>query len=264
MATFDSIPPEGITNVDEWLACRLGKLTASRAADAFRRTKTGWSKERENYKLELICERLTGMSKPVFQSEAMLEGQAREHDALARYAAHCGAKIETPWFVAHPTIKFAGCSPDGHVGDEGMVQIKAPLAHTHLRTLLTKEIDPDYIVQMNWELACNPKRQWNDYVSYCPTFPQPLRMFTQRVYRDDVLIAGMEEMARAFLAEIDETIKSLGPLPNYEATFLQNANVNAVSLYTYVKHLESQDMPDSAYSGIDSLIASGAVKRGMK
>lgn len=263
MATFDSIPPEGITNVDEWLACRLGKLTASRAADAFRRTKTGWSKERENYKLELICERLTGMAKPVFQSEAMIEGQQREHDALARYAAHCGAKIETPWFVAHPTIKFAGCSPDGHVGDDGMVQIKAPLAHTHLRTLLTKEIDPDYIVQMNWELACNPKRQWNDYVSYCPTFPQPLRMFTRRIYRDDVLIAGMEEMARAFLAEIEDTIKSLGITAPFPQNWGQDFKGYS-EIFRDAPHIESQEMPDSAYSGIDSLIASGAVKRGMK
>lgn len=212
MSTFDSIPPEGITNVDEWLACRLGKVTASRVWQVVKRTKTGWSAYRENYKMELIADRLTGMVRDTYKSEAMLWGQQTEPDAIARYNASAGVTVNTStWFLPHPKLAWAGCSPDGLVGDDGMVQVKCPDSKTHVETLLGKEPDPDYVTQCQWELACSG-RQWNDLLSYDPRVPSPIRLYRFRVHRDDVLIAQLEEMVRVFLDEIAIAIASLGTL----------------------------------------------------
>ena len=253
MATYD-IPPGGIQNMDEWLRIRLGRLTASRVADAFRRTQKGWSKDRENYRMELIAERLTGMAKHVYVSEAMTDGQLHEGDARRLYEQRYGVVVETPWFVPHPTIKDAGCSPDGAVGTEGMVQIKSPLAHTHLATLLNKTIDDDYLKQMQWEMACC-QRQWSDYLSFNPTFPAPLRLYVERVYRDDKLIAEMESMAREFLDGIAATIKALG---DFEMPKIEEPTREPAAEMGW-----SENVPASDFSSIETLIASGALKRGL-
>lgn len=137
MSTFD-VPPSNITNVDEWLAARLGQCTASRIGDATRRLqKGGWGKDRENYKMELIAERLSGQSKQRYISEAMIFGQQVEADALLAYAARAKAEVDTSvWFVPHPTIEWSGCSPDALVGDEGMAQIKCPETSTFVKALV--------------------------------------------------------------------------------------------------------------------------------
>lgn len=221
MSTFE-IAPENITNVDEWLQCRLGKVTASRAADVVRRTKTGWAASRANYRMEIIAERLTGMRIERYQSQAMVWGQQTEGDAIARYSATHGARVDvSSWFVPHSTIRMAGCSPDGLVGTDGMVQVKCPETKTHIETLLSKEVDEDYIKQVQWEMACC-KRQWSDFISYDPRLPQSLRLFVQRVYRDDVLISSMEEMVLSFLDEIEEAIISLGGFALDAAEHLRN------------------------------------------
>jgi hypothetical protein len=115
----------------EWLDARCGKATASRIADILAVKKDGKpTAERERYLMELVGERLTGLTTQHYLTGPMLEGSEREPQAADAYAFLHGADVEKVGFVEHPTIAMAGASPDRLVGDVGLVEIKCPDA-TH-------------------------------------------------------------------------------------------------------------------------------------
>lgn len=192
----------------EWHQARLGKLTASRIKDAVARTKTGWGASRANLMATLICERLTGQPTPSFTSDAMRWGTETEPQARAAYSLNTGIDVEEIGFIDHAAISMAGASPDGLIGDVGLLEIKCPNTATHLDTLLRGDCPADYIPQMQWQMACTA-RGWCDFASFDPRLPEPMRLFVVRVHRDEALIAELETMAREFLAELDGKVETL-------------------------------------------------------
>lgn len=199
---------EMIQGSPEWIAARLGKVTASRIADVIARTKTGWSAYRGKYMIELIAERLTGEPSPAYVSPAMRWGTVTEPEARAAYEFETDATIEAVGFVEHPRIPFAGASPDGFVGEDGLVEFKCPNPATHIDVLLKNEVPADYLSQVMWQMACTD-RKWCDFVSFDPRFPEGLRLVVIRVARDEARIMELERDVIAFLAELDE---QMGPL----------------------------------------------------
>jgi putative phage-type endonuclease len=200
---------ELIQGSPEWLQARCGLVTASRISDVIARTKTGWGSSRANYKAQLVIERLTGKPADTYQSPAMLEGIRLEPFARQAYSETTWQTVDQVGLVMHPTIPMAGCSPDGLVNDDGMVEIKCPLPATHLEYLLAGTVPTKYIPQLAFQLACHPKRQWVDFVSYCPSLPDKMQLFCKRYDRDDVYISQLEEMVKAFLDEVSETVEAL-------------------------------------------------------
>lgn len=194
---------EVIQGSPEWFDMRRGKATASRIADVVAKTKTGWGASRANYMAELIAERLTGVVAEGFTNAAIKHGTETEPQALAAYEFLIGAEIERVAFVPHPTIPMSGASPDGLVGDIGMIEVKCPNTATHLDTLLGEPIAGKYITQMQWQMACSG-RAWCDFGSFDPRLPEEMRLFVKRVPRDAALIASLEKDVAAFLAELDE------------------------------------------------------------
>lgn len=192
----------------EWFAERCGKATASRIADIVARTKSGYSASRANYAAQLVAERLTGTVAESYTNAAMQWGTEKEPEARAAYEWETDATVVEVGFVAHPTIAMSGASPDGLVGDDGLVEIKAPNTATHIETLLGGTVPAKYVTQMQWQMACTGRR-WCDFVSYDPRLPDEMRLFVQRVERDDARIAELEEEVSAFLAEVDETVRRL-------------------------------------------------------
>lgn len=192
----------------EWFAARLGKATASRIADVVRKTKTGPSKDRERYLGELVAERLTGQTAQRYQSADMAWGSATEAEARAAYAFYTGHPVAAVGFVDHPEIAMSGASPDGLVGDDGLLEIKCPATHTHIATLLGAPIDADYLIQMQWQMACADRR-WCDWVSYDPRLPEEMRLFVKRVERDNFKIKDLEKQVTDFLTEADSLVKAL-------------------------------------------------------
>jgi len=192
----------------EWHDQRRGKVTASRVADLIARTKTGPASSRANYMAELLCERLTGETQPFFTNAAMAWGTEKEPEARAAYSFHYDAEVSEIAFVDHPTIAMAGASPDGLIGDDGLLEIKCPLTATHLDTLSSGRPASKYVTQMQWQMACTG-RQWCDFASYDPRLPEHLRLFVCRIERDDALIADMEAEVVAFLVELDARISDL-------------------------------------------------------
>src|SRR5215831_15807010 len=111
-----------LQNTPEWQQQRLGKLTASRFADAVAKTKSGWGASRERYIGELVSERLTGVPYKKYQNAEMLRGLEVEPLARSIYQMVRDVDVVTVGFYNHPTIDMAGCSPDGLVGDDGLVE----------------------------------------------------------------------------------------------------------------------------------------------
>lgn len=195
----------------EWFAQRLGKVTASRVADVIAKTKTGYSTSRENYMAQLICERMTGAVAESYTNAAMQWGTDNEPLARAAYEAAKDVLVDEVAMITHPRIESAGASPDGLVGDDGLVEIKCPNTATHIDTLMRQEVPMKYITQMMWQMACT-ERQWCDFVSFDPRMPKELQLFIQRVPRNNEYIAMLEKEILSFLEELDEKVSKLNDL----------------------------------------------------
>jgi putative phage-type endonuclease len=193
---------------DAWFAIRCGRVTASRIADLMAKTKSGYSTSRANYRAQLICERLTGTVEPSYCNPAMQHGIDTEAEAREAYRQHMLCTVEEIAFVEHPTITMAGASPDGLIGDDGMVEIKCPISATHIDTLLSGAVADKYLKQMQFQMACTG-RTWCDFVSYDNRLPEPMRLFVQRIPRDPAAIFDIEAEVIGFLAEIEETVAKL-------------------------------------------------------
>lgn len=200
----------------EWLAMRLGKVTASRVADVIAKTKSGPSASRAKYASELIVERLTGSSPERFSSAAMAWGTEMEPEARRAYEFFRDADVSQVAFVVHPTIADAGASPDGLVNDDGLLEIKCPETHTHIETLINQSVPTKYVTQMMWQMACTG-RKWCDFVSYDPRMSESMRFFCQRVERDEATIAELEREVIVFLNEVRERVDTLRRLYEPEA-----------------------------------------------
>jgi putative phage-type endonuclease len=193
---------------EEWFKQRLGKVTASKISDVIAKTKTGVSASRENYSTQLTLERLTGKQTEFYTNSAMEWGTATEPQARSAYELIREVFVDEVGFIDHPTIAMSGASPDGFVGEDGLVEIKCPESKTQMDTLLNQKVPAKYMPQMQWQLACTG-RKWCDFVSFDPRMPENLQIFVQRVERNDLYIKMLEEEVRAFLAEIDQKVEIL-------------------------------------------------------
>jgi putative phage-type endonuclease len=199
---------EIIQGSDAWFAQRLGKVTASRISDIIAKIKTGVSASRGNYLAQLVAERLTGQTADSFKSGAMQHGTETEPQARMAYEAETGLMVSEVAMIEHPTIAMSGASPDGLVGEDGLVEIKCPNTSTHIATLLADKAPSGYIPQMQWQMACTG-RQWVDFVSFDPRMPEDMQLFIKRVPRDNALIAEYEAEVVKFLAEVQDTVDKL-------------------------------------------------------
>ena len=197
----------------EWFAARNGKVTASRVADVVAKTKSGYSTSRDNYMAQLVCERMTGTQAESFSSSAMQWGTDTEPFARAAYEAAMDVLVSETGFIIHPTIAEAGASPDGLVGDDGLIEIKCPNTSTHIETLLSERVPAKYITQMMWQMTCT-NRKWCDFVSFDPRMPEGLQIFIKRVEFHDSIVKGLESEVKEFLTELETKIVKLNERKN--------------------------------------------------
>lgn len=193
---------------DDWYAARVGKATASRFKDAMATLKNGDpAQAQRDYLTELVVERLTQMPATRYTTAAMQWGTEQEDAARAAYEQRTGVAVEETGFIAHDTL-LAGCSPDGLVDWDGLIEIKCPFnSGVHIETLLSgmpKEHMPQVQGQM-WITG----RQWCDFVSYDPRMPEPLQLYVQRIPRDAAFIADLESRIASFLKEVGDKVEAL-------------------------------------------------------
>ena len=200
---------EIIQGTEEWKMLRLGKVTASRVKDIVATTKTGYSTSRDKYMTQLLLERLTNTVAESYTNDAMSWGTEQEPFARAAYEAKMGVLVDQVAFVNHPTIEMAGASPDGLVG-EGLVELKCPMSHTHLESILGG-IDDQYKTQVQFQMACTGAK-WTDLCSFDPRFPAELQLVIKRFERDDAYIATLEKEVIKFLGELDDKLNKVKEL----------------------------------------------------
>jgi putative phage-type endonuclease len=195
----------------EWLQEKCGNVGASRVADVMAKIKSGEAAGRRNYRAELVCELLTGASQDFYCSAEMQWGIDTEPFARAAYEISRGVMVDKTGFVMHPNVPRAGASPDGLVGEDGLVEIKCPKTATHIDNLLGKVAPAQYQLQMLWQMACTG-RQYCDFVSFDPRLPDALQLFVVRFPRDEKRIAEMEDAVIQFNKEVDEVLEQLRAL----------------------------------------------------
>ncbi|WP_332823216.1 lambda exonuclease family protein [Stutzerimonas kunmingensis] len=193
----------------EWFAQRAGKFTGSRFADLMAVTKSGPSTSRRNLLATLAVERLTGACVETYSNAAMERGVALEEEARQAYEARIGDLCVEVDFIDHPTLPNVGISPDGLVGDDGLVEIKCPASMAkHLDALRTGAHADEYRWQVQGQLWVTG-RAWCDVASYDPRFPEHLRLAVRRVERDEAAAAELEAACIKAEAEVLAMVNEL-------------------------------------------------------
>lgn len=193
----------------EWVAARCGRVTGSRICDVMAKLKSnGEAATRRNYKAEVVVEILTGLTVEHFVSKEMQWGTDNEIFARVAYELERDASIDSIGFAVHPMIERFGASPDGTIGDDGLIEIKCPNTATHIDYLLAGTVPADYQPQMLAEMACTG-RKWCDFVSFDPRLPKHLQLFVRRFERDEKRIGEIEKEVERFLVEVDDILAKL-------------------------------------------------------
>jgi hypothetical protein len=187
--------PDLIQGSEEWLAQRRGMVTASVVGKLVtaKTIKPASNDDSRALIALLVAERITGLVDPVWVNDDMLRGQMEEPRARDKYAEHYGVGVRTTGFMVREEDGWRlGYSPDGLVGDDGLIEVKAPRAKTHLRTILADEVPAYHMPQCQAGLLVTG-REWLDFISFCGGMP----MFTKRVLPDqrwfDAIQAAVEQ-----------------------------------------------------------------------
>ena len=190
---------------DGWFEARLGRATASKFADIMATTRSGYSMKRSNYATELALERLTGLQPENYTSAPMQWGIDNEDTAALIYSLKTGNTVDETGLWVHDEL-MAGASPDGLVGDDGLIEIKCPNSATHLSTLVTGKVPSQYIAQVQGQMWITG-RKWCDFISYDPRMPENAQMIIIRVDRNDDYIEGLQIQVREFLIEVEAQVE---------------------------------------------------------
>ena len=212
-----------IQGTEEWHESRLGNLTASRCHEAIAKTKSGYSASRQRLMDELINERLTGERKTVSPSPAMQWGIETEPFARQRYEIIKNCDVYEVGSIMHPIIAESSASPDGLVGNDGLIEIKCPNTTTMVNTVLSGKIPENYQTQMAWQLACT-ERQWCDFVMYDPRLPEHRQIWIMRYQPTREHIESLEFEVIEFLQQTRERISSFEEIidANFESQSVEN------------------------------------------
>lgn len=163
---------------DDWLSVRRGILTASEMRLIMTPTLRPASNDKERAHLfELIGQRITGYTEPHYISDDMLRGNEDEVAARIRYAEHFAPVTECGFVTNDDHGVVIGYSPDGLVGDDGLIECKSRRQKYQIETILADEVPAEYLLQCQTGLLVTG-RKWLDFVSYCGGLP----MFVKRVW----------------------------------------------------------------------------------
>ena len=195
--TFDRSPQGS----EGWLDARRGRITGSRFRDALDRTAKGeLSAKAKLYALDTARERFGGTAAPVFVNAAMRTGTEQEPIARAEYEAQTGSIVIEAGF-AHTDDGRFGCSIDGLVGDDGIIEIKTIV---NSDTLFTAFVDGNHGAYMDQIVGCMwlLDRKWCDLILWAPDLPIG-RMQVTRVARDEKAIAALSSALLEFDAIVN-------------------------------------------------------------
>lgn len=206
MALANAIPQ----GTEAWHEMRRGRFTASRFGDLM---KEGRGKDDRfgqmclTYVYEKIAEILTGSIHSQAYGVAVEWGTDHEDEARITYEKDRRVKVKQTGFVIYG--EYAGGSPDGLVGDDGMIEIKCPFnPANHVRVMLTGEVPYDHLWQI-WGNMLITGRNWCDYISYDPRMDDGLKMHVIRVERDEEKIQMIDNRIMEVRKKLEQLISNV-------------------------------------------------------
>lgn len=173
---------------EEWRNARAGHITSSMLSAVIAKVKSGEAAARRDYRIQLVTERLTGIPIGEITAKALEWGKANEPDARRLLEVEAGIIVRQCGFIKHPEIPMFGGSPDGLIGHDGGAEIKCPFnSINHMQTVIARKMPDEHIPQVQGNMLVT-RRKWWAFVSYDPRMPPNLRLFYQRIERDDAYI----------------------------------------------------------------------------
>lgn len=152
----------------------------------------------------LTAERITGLTEPSFMNDDMMRGVMHEPIARDRYAEHNKVAVAEVGFMVRDDWGFSiGYSPDGLIGDDGLLEIKCPRAKTHIRTIVADEVPAHYMAQLQAGLLVSG-REWIDFVSFCGGLPLwPKRVLPDPRWQEAIVaaVAGFEKASEQLASD---------------------------------------------------------------
>lgn len=182
---------------------KQGKITASRFADVMTSGTKGnkWGKTAKAYAYTVALERL-GVEMPELTAKALEWGQYYEPEAIELYQSTTGNVVGLTDVVQHPQLEYVAGTPDGLIGTDGIIEVKCPYNPVnHMANLKEGEQINDYWWQIQGYLWLTD-RQWCDFVSYDPRFPEGLQLAVHRVNRDEEEISKLAQRVQDFEIEL--------------------------------------------------------------
>jgi predicted phage-related endonuclease len=186
-----------VQGTDEWLAARCGLLTASEMHLILTPTlKIAKNDKERSHLYELLAQRITRYVEPSYISDDMLRGQCDEIEARALYAERY-APVTECGFITNDRWGFTlGYSPDGLVGDDGLIECKSRRQKFHVETIVQGIAPIDYLLQLQTGLLVS-ERKWIDFISYSGGLPMvAIRMEPDQEIQEKILEAASEFEAR--------------------------------------------------------------------
>lgn len=195
-------------NSDEWFELRAGKLTSSKLSTIMANYGKAFGDPAKKYAVNIAIEQITG--KPIassYQNDHMVRGHEQEPIARMLYEDMTFCDVDNGGFFESG---FIGCSPDGLVGSDGLIEIKSVIAPVHFATIKRGGVDPAY----RWQCIGNLKftgRDWIDFVSYCADFPEDRQLFTHRLHKADLSeeFKMIDNRADEFKRLVDDTAETI-------------------------------------------------------
>lgn len=195
--------PHITQGTDEWREVRRGILTASTIGQLITpaTVKVASNETSRGLTLTLAAERITGRAEDTPMTSDMWRGVESEPRARDRYAETNAPVRELGFMVRRHEDWLLGYSPDGLVGDDGLIEIKAPRPKGHLRSILRDEVPSYYMAQLQAGLFVSG-REWIDYVSYSGGMP----MFVKRVEPDQRWFDAIKAAVVAFEKDVTDMV----------------------------------------------------------
>jgi hypothetical protein len=170
-------------NTDEWMAMRAGRFTSSNSGKVMANFPKAFGEPAKKYAIQLAVQQITGNNTSGgFTNEHTERGHEQEPLARMLYEEETFCDVAKGGFFCN---EFIGCSPDGLVYDDGVIEIKSVLSNIHYANVKRQGVDPAY----RWQCIGNLKftgRKWLDFVSYCSDFPEGKKLYTCRIYADSL------------------------------------------------------------------------------
>lgn len=171
--------PDLIQGTDEWNDQRRGMVTASAVGQLLtaNTVKPASNDYSRSLTALLTAERITGHTEPTYMNDDMLRGVEDEPRAVDKYSEHYAPVTTTGFMVRTEDWGKLGFSPDGLVGDDGLIEVKSRRQKKQLTTILSGQVPAENMAQLQSGLLVSG-RDWIDYVSFCGGMP----LYVKRVY----------------------------------------------------------------------------------